>query len=127
MYKSNIKTLNNLIPMRRIQTNTPPCILRIEDSFHEFVKDIKVNLPSTQDWDEKALILGMTEKIFSKYVEDLNEDTCKVYLYIPKEISKEKLLEEWGNQDVTKAKTNIDDILSKLSEEQRKAILDQYK
>ena len=106
--------------------NNPVCILRIEDTFNQFIKDIKVEKLDSQDITEENILKGISEKIFAKYVDDLNSDTCKVYIYVPVEISKEKLLKAWNDRDVTKAKTDIDDILSKLSDEQKAALLAQY-
>lgn len=106
--------------------NSPVSILRIEDTFNQFIKDIKVENLSSQDLTEENILKGISEKIFAKYVEDLASDTCKAYIYVPIEISKEKLLQAWNDKDVTKAKSNIDDILSKLTEEQKQALLAQY-
>ena len=46
---------------------------------------------------------------------------------IPKYIDKEELLEIWGDQDVKQANTDIEDILSKLSPEQREQVLNHVK
>lgn len=111
------------------QFSAPNCILRIVDQFNQFVKDVKVeNLdPSNQNPTPKDIIGGVPKKIFERYVEDLHSDTCKVYLYIPQEMSKEDLLQAWNDRDVVKAKSDIDNILSSLTEEQKAALLSQYK
>lgn len=117
--------------MPRSVNNQRTCILRIEDQFKQFVKDIKVEDLDIEQLEAETLsqniINGVSEKIFSKYTDDLKEDTCKVYLYIPMVISKEDLLKAWRDRDVVKAKSDIDNILSSLTEEQKAALLSQYK
>ena len=117
--------------MPRSINNQRTCILRIEDQFNQFVKDIKVEDLDVEQLEAETLsqniINGVSEKIFSKYTEDMKEDTCKVYLYIPMMISKEDLLKAWRDRDVVKAKVCIDEILDSLTDEQKAALLSQYK
>lgn len=121
--------------MPRSINNQRTCILRIEDQFNQFVKDIKVEDLDVEQLEAETLsqnitqniINGVSEKVFSKYTEDLQSDTCKVYLYIPMVISKEDLLKAWKDRDVVKAKVCIDEILDSLTEEQKAALLSQYK
>lgn len=104
--------------------------LHIEDAFNNFSKDIKVTIPllkNPEDIGPEEVFEGVSKKVLGKYIDRIKEDTCTLTLMIPNDIDKEELLEIWGDQDVKQANTDIEDILSKLSPEQREQVLNHVK
>ena len=104
--------------------------LHIEDAFNNFSKDIKVTIPLFKDSNNigpEEILEGASKKVLGKYIDHIKEDTCTLTLMIPKAIDKEALLEIWDDQDVKQANTDIEDILSKLSPEQREQVLNHVK
>ena len=100
--------------------------LHIEDAFNNFSKDIRVTIPLLKNSNEvgpKEVLEGASKKVLGKYIEHIKEDTCTLTLMIPKAIDKEELIEVWENSDIEQASIDINDILSKLSPEQRKQVL----
>ena len=63
------------------------------------------------------------QKVLGKYIDIIKQDTCKITVLVPNTIDKEKLLEAWETKDVKQASTDINDILSRLSPEQREQVL----
>ena len=104
--------------------------LHIEDAFNNFSKDIRVTIPllkNPNDIGPEEIFDGVSKKVLGKYIDHIKEDTCTLTLMIPKAIDKEELLEAWDDQDIKQANTDIEDILSKLSPEQRERVLDHVK
>lgn len=102
--------------------------LHIEDAFNNFSKDIKVSVPvNTYELKGEKILDNISKKVLSKYIDNIREDTCTLTLMIPKKVNKEELLEAWDDQDIKQANTDIEDILSKLSPEQRERVLDHVK
>ena len=104
--------------------------LHIEDAFNNFSKDIRVTIPLLKNPNEvgpKEVLKGASKKVLGKYIDHIKEDTCTLTLMIPKAIDKEELLEIWDDQDIKQANTDIEDILSKLSPEQREQVLNHVK
>lgn len=102
--------------------------LHIEDAFNNFSKDIKVSVPvNTYELKGEEILSNISKKVLSKYIDNIREDTCTLTLMIPKKVNKEELLEAWDDQDIKQANTDIEDILSKLSPEQRKRVLNHVK
>lgn len=104
--------------------------LHIEDAFNNFSKDIRVTIPILKNPNEvgpEEVLEGASKKVLGKYIDHIKEDTCTLTLMIPKAIDKEELLEAWDDQDIKQANTDIEDILSKLSPEQRKRVLNHVK
>lgn len=104
--------------------------LHIEDAFNNFSKDIKVTIPLLKDSNNigpEEILEGASKKVLGKYIDHIKEDTCTLTLMIPKAIDKKALLEIWDDQDVKQANTDIEDILSKLSPEQREQVLNHVK
>lgn len=100
--------------------------LHIEDAFNNFSKDIRVTIPllkNSNDIGPEEILEGASKKVLGKYIDHIKEDTCTLTLMIPKYIDKGELLETWENSDIEQASTDINDILSKLSPEQRKQVL----
>lgn len=100
--------------------------LHIEDAFNNFSKDIRVTIPLLKNPNEvgpKEVLEGVSKKVLGKYINNIKEDTCTLTLMIPKAIDKEELIEVWENSDIEQASIDINDILSKLSPEQRKQVL----
>ena len=106
--------------------NTTPVLayLHIEDKYNNFCKDIKIRVPLNYlELSAKDIIEGVSPKILGKYIDMIKQDTCNVTVLIPKVVNKEKLLEAWETKDVKQASTDINDILSRLSPEQREQVL----
>ena len=104
--------------------------LHIEDAFNNFSKDIRVTIPllkNPNDIGPEEVFDGVSKKVLGKYIDHIKEDTCTLTLMIPKAIDKEELLEAWDDQDIKQANTDIEDILSKLSPEQREQVLNHVK
>ena len=104
--------------------------LHIEDAFNNFSKDIRVTIPllkNPNDIGPEEVFEGVSKKVLGKYIDHIKEDTCTLTLMIPKAIDKEELLEAWDDQDIKQANTDIEDILSKLSPEQRERVLNHVK
>ena len=104
--------------------------LHIEDTFNNFSKDIRVTIPILKNPNEvgpEEVLEGASKKVLGKYIDHIKEDTCTLTLMIPKAIDKEELLEIWDDQDIKQANTDIEDILSKLSPEQREQVLNHVK
>lgn len=104
--------------------------LHIEDAFNNFSKDIRVTIPllkNPNDIGPEEVFDGVSKKVLGKYIDHIKEDTCTLTLMIPKAIDKEELLEAWDDQDIKQANTDIEDILSKLSPEQRERVLNHVK
>ena len=104
--------------------------LHIEDTFNNFSKDIRVTIPllkNPNDIGPEEVLDGASKKVLGKYIDYIKEDTCTLTLMIPKAIDKEELLEVWDDQDIKQANTDIEDILSKLSPEQREQVLNHVK
>ena len=104
--------------------------LHIEDAFNNFSKDIRVTIPllkNPNDIGPEEVFDGVSKKVLGKYIDHIKEDTCTLTLMIPKYIDKEELLEAWDDQDIKQANTDIEDILSKLSPEQRERVLNHVK
>ena len=104
--------------------------LHIEDAFNNFSKDIRVTIPilkNPNDVGPEEVLEGASKKVLGKYIDHIKEDTCTLTLMIPKAIDKEELLEIWENSDIEQASTDINDILSKLSPEQRERVLNHVK
>ena len=104
--------------------------LHIEDAFNNFSKDIRVTIPILKNPNEvgpEEVLEGASKKVLGKYIDHIKEDTCTLTLMIPKAIDKEELLEIWDDQDIKQANTDIEDILSKLSPEQREQVLNHVK
>ena len=102
--------------------------LHIEDAFNNFSKDIRVTIPLLKNSNHyevgpKEVLEGASKKVLGKYIDNIKEDTCTLTLMIPKAIDKEELIEVWENSDIEQASIDINDILSKLSPEQRKQVL----
>lgn len=100
--------------------------LHIEDAFNNFSKDIRVTIPifkNSHDIGPEEILEGASKKVLGKYIDHIKEDTCTLTLMIPKAVDKEELLETWENSDIEQASTDINDILSKLSPEQREQVL----
>ena len=98
--------------------------LHIEDKYNNFFKDIKVNIPNPYlPFTATDIINGVSSKVLGKYIDIIKQDTCKITLLVPNTIDKEKLLEAWETNDVKQASTDINDILSRLSPEQREQVL----
>ena len=100
--------------------------LHIEDAFNNFSKDIRVTIPllkNPNDIGPEEVFDGVSKKVLGKYIDHIKEDTCTLTLMIPKAIDKEELIEVWENSDIEQASTDINDILSKLSPEQRERVL----
>ena len=100
--------------------------LHIEDAFNNFSKDIRVTIPllkNSNDIGPEEILEGVSKKALGKYIDHIKEDTCTLTLMIPKAIDKEELIEVWENSDIEQASIDINDILSKLSPEQRKQVL----
>lgn len=119
-----IKTNNNME-----EKITTTCLLRIEDEENGFMKDIKVQIPEDHldsvSFDDIAY--GASEKILSKYIENMKENTAKLYLLIPQTIEKDKFVSFMEQWDTRKAARDINDILGALTEEQRMLILNSLK
>lgn len=104
--------------------------LHIEDAFNNFSKDIRVTIPllkNPNDIGPEEVFEGVSKKVLGKYIDHIKEDTCTLTLMIPKAIDKEELLEAWDDQDIKQANTDIEDILNKLSPEQRERVLNHVK
>lgn len=104
----------------------PTAYLHIEDAFNNFSKDIRVTIPipkNPNDIGLEEVLEGVSKKVLGKYIDHIKEDTCTLTLMIPKAIDKEELIEVWENSDIEQASIDINDILSKLSPEQRKQVL----
>lgn len=102
--------------------------LHIEDAFNSFSKDIKVSVPvNTYELKGEEILSNISKKVLSKYINNIREETCTLTLMIPKKVNKEELLEAWDDQDIKQANTDIEDILSKLSPEQRERVLNHVK
>lgn len=108
---------------------TTTCLLRIEDEENGFMKDIKVQIPEDQldsiSFDDIAY--GASEKILSKYIDNMKEDTAKLFLLIPQTIDKNNFVSFMEQWDTRKAARDINDILGSLTEEQRMQILNTLK
>lgn len=110
--------------------NLTTAYLHIEDAFNNFSKDIRVTIPlltNSNDIGPEEVLEGVSKKVLGKYIDHIKEDTCTLTLMIPKAIDKEELLEIWDDQDIKQANTDIEDILSKLSPEQREQVLNHVK
>lgn len=108
------------------KNNLTTAYLHIEDAFNNFSKDIKVTIPllgNSNDIGPEEVLEGVSKKVLGKYIDHIKEDTCTLTLMIPKAIDKEELIEAWENSDIEQASIDINDILSKLSPEQRKQVL----
>ena len=106
--------------------NTTPVLayLHIEDKYNNFCKDIKIRVSLNYlELSANDIIEGVSHKILGKYIDMIKQDTCNVTVLIPKVVNKEKLLEAWETKDVKQASTDINDILSRLSPEQREQVL----
>lgn len=106
--------------------NTTPVLayLHIEDKYNNFCKDIKIRVSLNYlELSANDIIDGVSPKILGKYIDMIKQDTCNVTVLIPKIVNKEKLLEAWETKDVKQASTDINDILSRLSPEQREQVL----
>ena len=100
--------------------------LHIEDAFNNFSKDIRVTIPLLKNSNEvgpKEVLEGASKKVLGKYIDNIKEDTCTLTLMIPKAIDKEELMEIWNDQDIKQANTDIEDILKKLTPDQKKQVL----
>lgn len=98
--------------------------LHIEDKYNNFCKDIKVKIPSPYlSFTANDIINGVSSKVLGKYIDIIKQATCKITVLVPNTIDKEKLLEAWETKDVKQASTDINDILSRLSPEQREQVL----
>ena len=112
------------------KNNLTTAYLHIEDAFNNFSKDIRVTIPilkNPNDVGPEEVLEGASKKVLGKYIDRIKEDTCTLTLMIPKAIDKEELLEIWDDQDIKQANTDIEDILSKLSPEQREQVLNHVK
>lgn len=112
------------------KNNLTTAYLHIEDTFNNFSKDIRVTIPllkNPNDIGPEEVLDGASKKVLGKYIDHIKENTCTLTLMIPKAIDKEELLEIWDDQDIKQANTDIEDILSKLSPEQRKQVLNHVK
>ena len=112
------------------KNNLTTAYLHIEDDFNNFSKDIRVTIPlltNSNDIGPEEVFEGVSKKVLGKYIDHIKEDTCTLTLMIPKAIDKEELLEAWDDQDIKQANTDIEDILSKLSPEQRERVLNHAK
>lgn len=112
------------------KNNLTTAYLHIEDAFNNFSKDIRVTIPlltNSNDIGPEEVLGGVSKKVLGKYIDHIKEDTCTLTLMIPKAIDKEELLEIWDDQDIKQANTDIEDILSKLSPEQREQVLNHVK
>ena len=112
------------------KNNLTTAYLHIEDAFNNFSKDIRVTIPllkNPNDIGPEEVLEGVSKKVLGKYIDHIKEDTCTLTLMIPKAIDKEELLEIWDDQDIKQANTDIEDILSKLSPEQREQVLNHVK
>ena len=106
--------------------NTTPVLayLHIEDKYNNFCKDIKIRVRINQlELNPNEILEGVSPKILGKYIDMIKQDTCKVTVLIPKVIDKDELIKAWETKDVKQASTDINDILSKLSPEQREQVL----
>lgn len=102
--------------------------LHIEDTYNNFSKDIKIPIPiGSHNMGVKEILSNISNKVFGKYIDKIREDTCTLTLMIPQVVNKEELLEAWDDQDIKQANTDIEDILSKLSPEQREQVLNHVK
>ena len=102
--------------------------LHIEDAFNNFSKDIKVSVPvNSYDLKGEEILDNISKKVLSKYIDIIREETCTLTLMVPQRVNKEELLEAWDDQDIKQANTDIEEILSKLSPEQRKQVLNHVK
>lgn len=100
--------------------------LHIEDAFNNFSKDIKVTIPLLKNPNEvgpEEVLEGASKKVLGKYIDHIKEDTCTLTLMIPKAIDKEELIEVWENSDIEQATYDIEDILKKLTPDQKKQVL----
>lgn len=100
--------------------------LHIEDAFNNFSKDIRVTIPllkKPNDIGPEEVLEGASKKVLGKYIDHIKEDTCTLTLMIPKDIDKEELLEIWENSDIEQATYDINDILNKLTPEQKEQVL----
>lgn len=98
--------------------------LHIEDKYNNFCKDIRIRVPLNYlELSINDIIEGVSSKILGKYMDVIKQDTCNITVLIPKVVDKEKLIEAWETNDVKQASTDINDILSKLSPEQREQVL----
>ena len=98
--------------------------LHIEDKYNNFCKDIKIRVRINQlELNANDILDGVSPKILGKYIDIIKQDTCKITVLVPNTIDKEKLLEAWETKDVKQASTDINDILSRLSPEQREQVL----
>lgn len=98
--------------------------LHIEGKYNNFCKDIRIRVPLNHlELSINDIIEGVSSKILGKYMDVIKQDTCNITVLIPKVVDKEKLIEAWETNDVKQASTDINDILSKLSPEQREQVL----
>lgn len=112
------------------KNNSTTAYLHIEDAFNNFSKDIRITIPllkNPNDIGPEDILDGASKKVLGKYIDNIKEGTCTLTLMIPKAIDKDELLEIWDDQDVKQANTDIEDILSKLSPEQREQVLNHVK
>lgn len=104
--------------------------LHIEDAFNNFSKDIRVTIPlikNPSDIGPEEVLEGASKKVLGKYIDNIKEDTCTLTLMIPKAIDKEELLEIWENSDIEQATYDIEDILKKLTPNQKEQVLNHIK
>lgn len=101
------------------------CILRIEDRFNEFQRDLKVELPlnKVENPTYDDILSGISEKILSKYIENMKEDTAIIHLMKPMVLEKKSFIHHLEQMETKRATKDIDDILSGFSDEKKQQIL----
>lgn len=113
--------------MEKMNTRMVNCLLCIDDPLKNFTSKLQVELKASKleegSISSKDIIDGLSEKVFTKNVDKLKSDTCRVYLYRPEEINKEDLLNCWESKDVQKITDGIKEMLSGLSEDAKQQIL----
>lgn len=98
--------------------------LHIEDKYNNFCKDIKIRVRINKlELNPNEILEGVSSKILGKYMDMIKQDTCNITVLIPKVVDKDKLIEAWETKDVKQASTDINDILSRLSPDQREQVL----
>ena len=105
------------------------CILRIQNT--NFNKDLKVDIQEDlledDSWEFQDIYNGASQTLLQKYLPQMKASDTVIYLLRPIELSKDDFTEFLEDADTNKAKSDIDAILSSLSEEKRAKVLSALK